>query len=131
MCQRWVKSSIYKNPHQNLETLIGTNNGFILIQQSFFASFICGASNSEQLLNTELRHDRWNQVLTKTLTKIQKHWLELNNGCTPIQPSFFASFYMCCIKFWATFKHRIESRHVKSRIDESPHQNPEILIWVK
>ena len=35
--------------------------------------YICGASNSEQLINTELRQDKGNQVLTKALTKTQKH----------------------------------------------------------
>ena len=71
---RQVKSTSDENPHQNPEHCSALNNGCIPMKQSFFASFMYGASNSEQLLNTELHQDSRNQLLTKfkTLTKIQK-----------------------------------------------------------
>ena len=101
------------------------------MNQKIFDPLICGASISEQHLQTELRQDKWYQLGIKTLNKIQKHWSELNNECIPMQQSVFAFLYMWCINFWATYKHKIASRQGKSSIDESSHQNPETLIGVK
>ena len=64
------------------------------MKQSAFASFICGATSSEQLLQTELHQDKQNQVLNPS-PKSRKHWSELNNGtgCIPMKQSVFADSY--------------------------------------
>ena len=45
---------------------------WILMKWSVLALLICTATNYEQLSQTKLRLDIWNQVFTKTLTKLQK-----------------------------------------------------------
>ena len=42
------------------------------MKQSVFAFLKRGVTKSEQLLQTELLRDKRNEVLTKTLTKVQK-----------------------------------------------------------
>ena len=82
----------------------------------FLHSFICGASNSEQLLNTELRQDKINQVLTKTSPKSR------NIGRSKVMVVFQATkcFRVPLYKCGASnseqliYKHRIASRQGKS-----------------
>ena len=62
------------------------------MNEKIFDPLICGASISEQHLQTELHQEKWYQLGIKTLNKIQKHWSELNNECIPMQQSVFAFF---------------------------------------
>ena len=59
------------------------------MNQKIFHPLICGASISEQHLQTELCQDKWYQLGIKTLNKIKKHWSELNklNECISMQQS--------------------------------------------
>ena len=65
-----VKSSIQENPYQNPENIDRSK----IADSSFsvFASYVCGKTKYEQLVRTELRPNKSNQVFTNILSKIQK-----------------------------------------------------------
>ena len=102
------------------------------MNQKIFDPLICGASISEQHLQTELRQDKWYQLGIKTLNKIQKHWSELNNECIPMQQSVFAFFT------WGASNSEqllnLSQNCVKTgeiKYWWKPHQNPETLVGAK
>ena len=49
---------------------------WILMKRSVLALLICTATNYEQLSQTKLRLDIWNQVFTKHSPNSRKHWSE-------------------------------------------------------
>ena len=67
------------------------NNNWIPMKQTVLASFICGATKSEQLLQTELHQDKWNQILTNhhqnpenTDWREKIHWIRMKQkNCAP------------------------------------------------
>jgi len=67
------------------------NNSWISIKQSVFASLRCGATKSQQILQTELCQGKWNQVLTKPSPKSRKHWSKPKHSWIPMKQTVFAS----------------------------------------
>jgi len=67
------------------------NNSWISIKQSVFASLRCGATKSQQILQTELCQGKWNQVLTKPSPKSRKHWSKPKNSWIPMKQTVCAS----------------------------------------
>ena len=88
---RQAKSSIHEKIQDHC---LEPNDYCISMKQSVFALLKSGVTNCKQLLQTELRRDKWNEVLTKTLTKSRNHCSELNKCWIPMKQSVLA-FLMC------------------------------------
>jgi len=81
--------------HEKIQDHCSEPNDYcISMKQSVFALLKSGVTNCKQLLQTELRRDNWNEVLTKTLTKSRNHCSELNKCWIPMKQSVLA-FLMC------------------------------------
>ena len=105
------------------------NNSWISMKQSVFASLRCGATKSQQILQTELRRDKRNEVLTKTLTKSRNHCSELNKCWIPMKQKSSSFLYVWWNKILTTFINRSVSSQMKSSISENTHQSPENTDW--
>ena len=98
---------------------------WILMKRSVLALLICTATNYEQLSQTKLRLDIWNQVFTKTLTKLQKTLIGVKYLTNSNETKCFRFLEYHCNKVWAVFTNWIVSWNGRSSIHKNPHQNPE------
>ena len=98
---------------------------WILMKRSVLALLICTATNYEQLSQTKLRLDIWNQVFTKTLTKLQKTLIGVKYLTNSNETKCFRFLEYHCNKVWAAFTNWIVSWNGRSSIHKNPHQNPE------
>ena len=95
------------------------------MKRSVLALLICTATNYEQLSQTKLRLDIWNQVFTKTLTKLQKTLIGVKYLTNSNETKCFRFLEYHCNKVWAAFTNWIVSWNGRSSIHKNPHQNPE------
>ena len=117
---RQVKSGIDENHHQNPENTARREiTLWIRMNQKIFDPLICGASISEQHLQTELCQDKWYQLGIKNPQQNPETLIGAKKWMYSNATKCICFLYMRCIKFWATFKHRIASRQEKSSIDEN------------
>ena len=98
---------------------------WILMKRSVLALLICTATNYEQLSQTKLRLDIWNQVFTKTLTKLQKTLIGVKYLTNSNETKCFRFLEYHCNNVWAAFTNWIVSWNGRSSIHKNPHQNPE------
>ena len=87
-----VKSSIQENPYQNPENI--DRSKIADSSLSVFASQVCGKTKYEQLVRTELRPNKSNQVFTNILSKIQKTLIGAKQHLDLIETKFFRFHYM-------------------------------------
>ena len=98
---------------------------WILMKRSVLALLICTATNYDQLSQTKLRLDIWNQVFTKTLTKLQKTLIGVKYLTNSNETKCFRFLEYHCNNVWAAFTNWIVSWNGRSSIHKNPHQNPE------
>ena len=94
------------------------------ISQPVFDSLICAETKYEQLQRTKLHKITWNQVSTKSFTKVQKTLIlgKYSSDCN--KPNVFCvpNYNLCWNKVWASLANRTPSRQVKLSIHKILHQ---------
>ena len=92
------------------------------ISQPVFDSLICAETKYEQLQRTKLHKITWNQVSTKSFTKVQKTLILGKYSSDFNKPKVFRFPNLCWNKVWASLANRTPSWQVKLSIHEILHQ---------
>ena len=125
---RQVKSRISKALTKIQKTLFGAN--YLVdsneMKCSCFVDMYCNklwAIFTNKTVYARL--DIWNQVFTKTLTKLQKTLIGVKYLTNSNETKCFRFLEHHCNKVWAVFTNWIVSWNGRSSIHKNPHKNPE------